>query len=200
MFDLRVLVPPEVEPVTPAELALHLKLILAEADFASLSAGEQATCAFFAQAAREHAESYTRRALITQTLQVTAYAPDPYLRGYADTRAGRIPLLRPPVQSVPSVTADGVAVAADEYQLLAEGALIHASGYTPWAVGSRVAVEYVAGYGDEADDVPASIRHGIRMVAATMYEHREDVVVGTIAAVIQANSRRYFDAYRVPLV
>ena len=200
MFDLRVLTPPDVEPVTPAELAVYLKLIAETSEFSTLGGGERADCALFAQAAREHAEGYTRRALMTQTLQVTAYAPALRTNPYDYTRSGRIPLLRPPIQSVTSVTADGVAVAADEYALLAEGAIVHADGYAPWSYGSRVAVTYVAGYGADPEAVPAAIRVGIRKVAATMYEHREDVIVGTVQAAIAADSRRYFDPYRVPLV
>ena len=39
-------------------------------------------------------------------------------------------------------------------------------------------VAFTAGYGDEASDVPAPIRHALKLLVAHWFEHREPVVVG----------------------
>ena len=39
-------------------------------------------------------------------------------------------------------------------------------------------VAFTAGYGDEASDVPAPIRHALKLLVAHWFEHREPVVIG----------------------
>lgn len=66
--------------------------------------------------------------------------------------------LRPPVESITSVTEDGEAVAADGYVLSDAGLLYRSSGR--WYPGtSNVEVTYQAGRVAATADVPASIRH-----------------------------------------
>lgn len=44
-----------------------------------------------------------------------------------------------------------------------------------------VKVTYIAGYGDDAADVPPTIRHAAKMLLGEYYEIREDVVTGVVA-------------------
>jgi uncharacterized phiE125 gp8 family phage protein len=39
-------------------------------------------------------------------------------------------------------------------------------------------VDFTAGYGDEADDVPGPIRHELKLLVAHWFERREVVVLG----------------------
>ena len=43
-----------------------------------------------------------------------------------------------------------------------------------------IIVEYVCGYGDDGSDVPAGIRHAMKLIISDMYEKRETILVGTI--------------------
>lgn len=42
---------------------------------------------------------------------------------------------------------------------------------------NAIKVRFVAGYGDEADKVPAAIRHALKLLIGTWYENREDDIV-----------------------
>lgn len=66
---------------------------------------------------------------------------------------------------------------------------------------SAVTIEFLAGYGADADavvttpdDVPALLRQALLIDIATLFEHREQVVTGTIATEIPRSSR---DVYRL---
>jgi len=51
-----------------------------------------------------------------------------------------------------------------------------------------IKITYVAGYGDTAADVPASVRHAILLTIAHWYEHREAVVEGSYSELPMAVS------------
>lgn len=99
-------------------------------------------------------------------------------------------LPRAPVQSVDKieyVDTDGVVqeLAASEFQvdLSAEPARIFPAFGKMWpAVRNELAavrVTFTAGYGDAPTDVPDQIRAAILIMVATMFAHREEVVVGS---------------------
>lgn len=133
---------------------------------------EVALVSVYITAAREHAELVSRRAFLTQTLALTL---DDWP---ADSV---ISLPRPPLQSVTSVVytdADGDAqtFASDQYVVypsvsrlvLAEGA-----SWPSILENSIVTVTFVAGYGDESDEVPARYRQAVQLLAAHWFERRE---------------------------
>lgn len=152
--------------------------------------------------ARQYAESVlTRRAFVTQTLQVTL-----------DEWPGTTILLpRPPLQSVESITyfdEDDVSdtVDAEDYivDTHSEPGRIVLKRNASWPsvtlrAANGIEIEYVAGYGD-ADDVPEEFKHGIKLLVGHWYTNREaidlDAARGGIIEVPLAASA-LFGAHRV---
>ena len=183
MRGLTLVTAPAAEPVSLAEAKAHLRID---------SADDDSLITALISAARQAAESHTRRALITQTWRLTLdrfpAAPQPWWGGVregADMPAAGsvIELPRPPLVSVTSVTtyddADNATVAsAASYFVDTDGVLGRValrSGKT-WPVTLRVAggveVLFVAGYG-AASAVPQAIRQGMLMQIGHLYENRE---------------------------
>jgi uncharacterized phiE125 gp8 family phage protein len=140
-------------------------------------------------AARERAEQATRRQFITATYDLTLDGRFP----------GEIVLPLPPLQSVLSVTYvddDGVTqtLATNQYTVDApsgpraqRGRIVPAYNVT-WP-GTRyqinaVTVRFVAGYGDDHTAVPPRLKMAMLQDVATLYENREDVVLGQGYSVI----------------
>jgi uncharacterized phiE125 gp8 family phage protein len=80
---------------------------------------------------------------------------------------------------------DGIeqTLAADQYRLTGwdNRELIPAYGVTWPAVrgdADCVTVRWVAGYGDEGEDVPTKIKQWMLIRLGTLFEHREEVIVG----------------------
>lgn len=166
--------PPEIEPVTLAEAKLHLKVEVTADD--GLIGDD-------IQAAREELEETIGHALITQVWT-----------GRLDCfpASGEITLARPPLQSVGSVKyvdENGTlqTLATTEYVVDTSGAKgrIYLAYDKSWPITRNepgaVRVEFTAGFGDAASDVPARYRSWMLMRIGTLYVHRESVVVGSIA-------------------
>lgn len=164
MAGLKVIVPPAVEPVTPAEVLQQLRL---EPDDESLDPN-------LVIAAREWCEDHQNRAYITQTLELA-------LDRWPCSCEIEIP--RPKLQSVTSLIytdKDGAATtwapsnySVDDYSFV--GRLVKAHGVS-WpsvclAVVNGVKVRYIAGYGDTADTVPTKIKQAITILTMHWYEH-----------------------------
>ncbi|HWB46507.1 MAG TPA: head-tail connector protein [Hyphomicrobiaceae bacterium] len=73
-------------------------------------------------------------------------------------------------------------------------------GATVWPVPSRSAngieIAMVAGYGDNAADVPAPIRQAILLLTAHWYDHRSPFEVGTVAAPVPPMVSELLAPYR----
>jgi len=158
---------PAVEPVTVAELQEHL----------SLATGQQETLlGRLITAARLSVENDCRRQLVTATWALM-------LDAWPGAKPIRLPLA--PVQSLTSVAyydADGAEQTWDAANYVTDLYSIspridRAEGVSwPELETARllpVTVTYVAGYGDDADDVPQPLRLAILMLAAELYERRE---------------------------
>lgn len=146
-------------------------------------------------AAREYVEEYTRRALITQTwtmfMDAFPQVQDP-LGWWDGVREGSITMGQArafelpigPLQSVTQISTfdddnTETVFAASNYFLnttKTPGEVILNTGVT-WPVFTRnrngIKVEYVAGYGDLATDVPSALRTAVKMMATHWYENRE---------------------------
>lgn len=164
--------PPAAEPVTLAEAKAHCRVDYSDDDSLIES---------LISAARLWVEAYTRRRLITQTVQVR--------RGGL---GGGVLLPVAPVQSVTSIeyldTANVLqTLAADQYRLdlSVQPTRIVPAYLVTWPTVlcdvDTVRVTLVVGYGD-ASDVPQDIRTAIKMMVAHWYEHREAVVTGATTA------------------
>ena len=180
---LELVTPPATEPIELEEAKAHLRVDYDDEDSHILD---------LIAAARDDAERSTRRALITQTWRLTMPA----------FSTGRLPveLLRAPVQSITSVTytdATGAEVVMDEADYVFSagepGRIVPVSGAVWPTVQTEnpagVVIEFVAGYGDASTDVPYLLRQAMLLFIGTEYNHRENIITGTIT-----NNRRAIES------
>ncbi len=182
-MGLKLVTPPEVEPVTLAEAKAHLRLDT-DADDAYVSA--------LVTAARERVELFLRRALITQAFEYT-------LDGFPTSQV--IDLPRPPLQSVESIQYTDTAgivqtLAPEDYVVDASSSEIGRvalawNRFWPITRSSinSIVIQFTVGYGDGAEDVPQVIKQGILIEISNLYENREDVVVGQNISMLSLSER-----------
>lgn len=201
---VEVVTPPASEPVSLDEMKLHLKMDGISADDDLIAA--------LVSAARERCETITRRAFLTTTFDVfldwfPGYTPTYQLlrelgRGWGPSSQlapgqylGEVRLPRPPLQSVtfvkyvdPSGTLQTIDPA--DYRVTSAGT---PGRVTPlfgrvWppsqVISDAVNVRFVAGFGDDPSDVPASARAAVKLLAAHLYENRSDA--GDVPAGVRA--------------
>lgn len=121
------------------------------------------------------------RCLITQTWKLIL-----------DRFPAEITIPLPPCQSITSITytdAAGTPQTLDpaEYQVIglasADPARIRPAFGKSWpgyrSVPEGIAITFVAGFGDDPEDIPEPIRTAIKMHVGHLFEHRESVVLGT---------------------
>lgn len=162
---------PTVLPASVAEIKTHLRIS---------HAADDAYLAAVASAVAEWIDGYSghlRRALLTQTW----YAR---MRDWPEGCRVRLPL--PPLQSVVAVTyydASNVlqTFGAGNYHVTAPNGgagEIELAALASWpAVYDRpdaISIEFVAGYGNAAANVPAPIRQAALLIAGDMYANRGD--------------------------
>lgn len=170
---------PALEPVSLAEAKVHLNAI---------DDAQDTLITLLIGAARKYAEAYCGRSFITQGWRLTLDAFPCVLQ-----------LERGPVQSVDSIIYTDMAgatqtitdPASPDYAIDLTGPLGRVTpgfGRT-WPIPlpqiGAVQVNYTAGYGDAAADVPEGIRHWMLVRINTAFENREEVAVvqrGTLAA------------------
>ena len=186
--SLSLVTAPASEPVTFADAAPHVRLDSGDDDETYFTA--------LLTAARQAAENRTGRALMQQTWDVTFDA-------FPASRLLALPY--PPLQSVTYVK---YVDSNGTEQTLASGNYTVRTGDEPGTVQldydqtwpttrpeeGAVRVRFVAGYADAAT-VPQLIRQQIMVTAATMYEHRDSTVAGTIAQKVPGAI--LLDQYRV---
>jgi uncharacterized phiE125 gp8 family phage protein len=179
---LKLVSGPTQEPVTVEEAKQHMRLEVSDDD---------ALVASYVLAARQWVEGETKRALVTQTWDYAIDYDWPHYYGL-----DKIILPLNPVQSVTSISyvdGDGASqtLAADQYTVAARE---HVSFIEPaydvaWpevrCVPSAITVRFVTGYIDDTVSpavgaVPFGLRTAVLMKAAEMYEHRGDMLPGTL--------------------
>jgi uncharacterized phiE125 gp8 family phage protein len=166
--------PPEIEPIDLYDVRAHLRVTHNEED-ELLNA--------LITAARVTVETITRRSLITQQWRLSLDA----------FPAGRvIKLPHTPVREVTAVEyydqeGNLQALDPDKYwldDLSAPARLMLKEGETfPDVEQGRpnaVEITYFAGYGDDPADVPAPVRHAIKLVVAHLYENPDIVSAGQL--------------------
>lgn len=148
--------------------------------------------------ATARAETYLRRRLITQTVQLRRDC-------FPGASAG-IVLPIAPVASISKVDyTDGAGatqtLASSKYRLVTSRlpAELHPTYGNTWPVTRNepdaVAIDLVVGYGAAGSDVPADILAAIRLDVAHMFEHREAVVIGAAAAQLPLGVRSLLDPH-----
>lgn len=159
---------PAVEPVSLSEAKAHLRVDYSDDD--SLIGAQ-------ISAARRMVEGFTRNRLITQTLRFTWNHFPPTLS---------LPVW--PVQSVETLEytdTDGSTqtLAASDYTLIKRKPREIGPAYSEVWPATRlhwnaVRVEVKAGHGDAGSDVPGDLLAAMKLILASLYEHRETVVIG----------------------
>ena len=153
------------EPITTAQAKAHLRITHSDDD---------TYIGLLISAAREHAEMFLRRRLITQTKTQ-----------YFDTFANAMELKAPPLQSVAEIVyvdADGedqpLSDTVYDVDTTVEPGVVRLAYDQSWptirTTPNAITVTYVAGYGD-ASDVPDSIKHALKFLVSHWYENREPV-------------------------
>jgi uncharacterized phiE125 gp8 family phage protein len=163
---------PANDPVSLADAKNHLRVDISDDD-TLISA--------LITAAREHVEEATRRALITQTwrLSLDQFPAD-----------DEIELPRPPLQSVSSIiytdkddTTSTLATSVYEVDTDGQPGRVKLAYGEDWpsdtlAETNPVKITFVAGYGDNASDVPQRWQQAILLLVGHWYENREAIVTG----------------------
>jgi len=172
---LALITPPVVEPVSLVDAKSHLRVDIADDDMLISS---------LITTAREYCESFQGRAYVSQALALI-------LDGFPS--GAEIVLPRPPLRSVERVvytTAAGVTTTWPSTNYIVDtasrpGRLLLAPGAT-WPAGPfmpmGVDVEYTAGYGVSAAQVPARVKQAILLLIGDWYERREATAAPSAAA------------------
>lgn len=192
-MNLTVVSGPALEPVTLAEVKAQLRISMDDED--DLISG-------YITAAREHVEMFLRRSLINRTyrLRLTDFPRDKTF----------IELPKPPLVSVSHVKYyDDVNnvlttfAAANNYSVFGDSILgrVQLLDEVDWPeVYERedaVQIEFVAGYGAAAANVPQSIRLAVRMLVSHWYENRVPVNIGNIVNPLPHHINSLLWAHRV---
>jgi uncharacterized phiE125 gp8 family phage protein len=113
----------------------------------------------------------------------------------------RITLPYPPIESVTSVKAEDcngdevILVEGVDWKFDFIGETIRFIGNTNPTL-SEFTFEYSAGY-QTIDSVPNAVKHAIKMTFATLYENREDTVIGLSINSVPLTARRVLASHRV---
>jgi len=172
---------PIIEPLTLQEAKDHLRVDCSNDDLYIEP---------LIRAARESAETFTGRSFITQTW-------DLFIDRFPVSGTFlEIPV--PPLQSITTVKyIDDLGVqqtlASSVYTVDANAEMgtitlaYNQSWPTVRNIPNAIEIRFITGYGNNATDVPETIRHAMRMLIGHLYERRETTIVGVpITSIPQA--------------
>lgn len=200
-------VPPSLEPISLAEAKLQARVI---------DDAEDALLTLMIGSARRYAEAYCNRSFITQQWRLTLDGfPGPWAFGSLHRKTFSLPGLaiqveRGPVQSVQAITYRDMQgtwqtmPGADYVVDLTSpvGRIVPVFGVI-WPITqpqiASVRVDFTAGYGALAADVPEGIRQWLLIRVAGLYEHREEVAAQRYTLQPVAFIDRLLDPYVVQL-
>jgi len=180
---------PAVEPVTLAEAKAHLRVD---------TNAEDTLIQSLIMASRLHIEAALDLALITQSWRYR-------LDRWPPSRTLTLPLH--PVQSLMEVTVhedESTNQTLDSASFTLDGIskvprlVWRGSGAmpTPGLAVNGIEVDFIAGYGDAASDVPQPICQALLLLVAHWYENREPVEIGASATVIPGAVSELLSPYR----
>lgn len=190
-MPLTLVTAPAAEPITLEDAKRHLRIDDPDEDGHILT---------LITAARTWAENFTRRAFITQTWDLVA-----------DRFPAEFHVPRPPLQSVTAAaftydlagTHTQVSTSVYVVDTDSEPGRVHEaygqSWPTPRVIQNAVRLRFVAGYGDDPEDVPEQIRHAVRLMVGHFYEMREPVIVGSTVASVPWSAEALLLPYQVPV-
>lgn len=187
MPGFQIVTPSSIEPLTLDEAKGHLRVDISDDD---------ALITAMVKAAREYAESYTHRALLTQTWKyyVHEWPRDPYKQW--------IDLPFPPLQSVASVVyqdCNGLnwTWSTSQYQVdaVSEPGRVLLAYQCAWPsvtlnVGNPICITFSCGYGTP-DDIPEGIKLGMKVDLTDLYDHRGEILAGVGVQHLKTVDRLY---------
>lgn len=149
-------------------------------------------------AARLHVEGTTGRALLAQTWRVV-------LDTWPKDRA--VPLPVGPVMSVTAITAyddDGNGTELTLAQFRPESGTAPAKLFLPPVVDGMpvlrarggIEIDYAAGYGTDAEDVPRDLKQAVLSLVGYWFEHRDAVVIAGSGAIVPSGFDRLIANYK----
>ena len=178
MNGLELFTAPAIEPITLTEVKEHLRID-------SSNTSEDDFINTLIAAATVYYQSRSWRHLITAT----------YKQYLEDFPAVGMELRKPPLQSVTSIKYEDIngveqTLSSSVYQVDSKsevGRIVLADGESfpdTDEVINAVTIEYKAGYGDAASDVPALVKSVLKLIVAHLFENRDMVTkMGTPAQV-----------------
>ena len=164
-------------------------------------ADDDATIAGNIIAARRWVETVTHRALITQAfVYKTDRFPGPVttviaLPGGNTQTLTSIAYLDTDGNSQTWASANYIADLVSQPALVGLAYNIDWPSIREWDL--PVTITYSAGYGDDPGDVPEELRTAIKILAAELYESREETVVGSQISAVPYSAKRLADPYRI---
>ncbi len=180
-MNLRLITPPAVEPVSMETAKLFLRVDTND---------EDALIASLVKGAREIGEGLARRAFLTQTLEMVV---DDWPPKFV------MALMRPPLQSVVSVKyydENNVEATWTDYTVDAQSEpgriRFNSTPGTALRESGGVVVQFIAGYGDTAANVPAVFIQGILSLVGHWYENRTAVNIGNIVSDVPLTAKSLF--------
>lgn len=188
MHGRKLLTAPAVEPVSLSEAKSHLRVDV-DADDTYIGT--------LIVAARQFAEAYTHRQLVTAVWQFT------YDRFPVGIRPLPLPLA--PLASVDEITyvdeaGDDQTYDAADYDVWTalEPGIVQPAFDTYWPTARRqpasVTIEATLGYGNAAA-VPQAIKQAMLLMIGHWYENREEVAVGTIATQVPLAAQHLLEQF-----
>lgn len=180
---LKVITQPSEEPLSLAEAKAHLRVDIDD---------DNADVALKLSAAREHCEGWTSRAFITTGFRLTLdrfpcrWIPGTPWVSLERVNPGTIDTIKIPradlieVSSITYVDLAGDVVTLDPSRYIVEtgapGRILPAWNRT-WPTSrtqpGAVTIDFTAGYGDAASDVPALVKQAIALLLGDFYRTRE---------------------------
>ncbi len=152
-------------------------------------------------AARRWVEAFTHRALITQTFvfKIDSF-PGPIttvmeLPGGNTQTLTSIAYLDTDGNSQTWASANYIADLVSEPALVGLAYNIDWPSIREWSL--PITITYNAGHGDDPGDVPEELRTAIKILAAELYENREDSIVGATIMGVPWSAQRLADPYRI---
>ena len=190
-MGLKLVTAPANEPAALADVKLHLRVD---------GAADDAYIMALITAVRETVEDETRRALITQTWDLVMDRFPP---------GNEIKVPFPPLQSVTSIKytddseVENTMPAADyivDVDSLPGRIVLKSSARWPNAslrAAAGVRIQFVAGYGDAAADVPKKIIQAMYLMIGHYYEHREEVIPDQRLREVPLGAKRLLQSVKV---
>lgn len=152
-------------------------------------------------AARRWVETFTQRALITQTYtyKIDRF-PGPIttvieLPGGNTQSVTTIVYLDPDGNSQTWTASDYIVDETSEPAVIGLAYNIAWPSIREWDL--PVTITYPAGYGDDPGDVPEELRTAIKIIAAELFENREDSMIGATIASVPWGAKRLAEPFRI---